>query len=192
LCRNGIVLEGDSSTFTSYSQMGDGDAATQCLRGGRALLALELITMIPLLLALPLCTIRLIGVHVSRLQPPSRWLHVELWASVVAALMQLVSCVAWGVSCYHASTAMVIFKEMTPTGFVWLAICFGALAANAALYWIIRNDPQQCMLGSVYGSELTEGHDAIAEQNYLEEPTRSASAAGATRGLPAAAFGGEI
>lgn len=193
MCRNGIILEGDASSFVSYSDMGDGDTARQCLRGGRALLALELMTLLPLLMALPLCTIRLMGVHVSRLQPPSRWLHVELWASVIAALLQLVSCVAWGVSCYHASAAMVIFTEMTPTGFVWLAICFGALAANAALYWVIRSDPQQCMLGSAYGSELTERHDAIADQNYLpEEPTRNAAAGATPHGLPAAAFGGEI
>ena len=43
-----------------------------------------------------------------------------------------------------------------------VGLCCGYLWLNALGYLVIRRDPQGCRLGSIYGSELSEGNRPMA------------------------------
>jgi hypothetical protein len=177
----------DEDFYFKYSDL-DTDVGRSCSRGGKVLLGLELITLACLAPAMCLLTVRILGVHVSTLQPAAKFLHVEAYLTLAATIGQFLSCLAWGITCLRSSSQMDVIAEMTPTGYVWLILGAVFLVASVALYWVIRSDPE-CVLGSVYGGQLhgTDQNEPIARNGYIDEDVSPNNHV-----LPADHYGGQI
>ena len=113
---NGIQAE---EVWINYAKM-DTSLGDVCTNGGRVFVALCIIALWPILLATILATIRLFGLHLSVLQPPSRWINVEFGCTILGALSMTIALAVWGATCYQkASSELPLIAEMTPTGYVW-------------------------------------------------------------------------
>lgn len=113
-----------------------------CVVGGRAFLAMQVLSFVLLLALIALLLFRIMGgVAITALAHPAHSVLIESWMALIATLLQLVAVSVWGGTCLKAVHKISEFN-VTLTGFGFTITCLFFLLAQLVLLFFVRRDPR--------------------------------------------------
>lgn len=160
----------------------DSSRCSKCTSGGKGLIAMQVFAFIGLTFCLFFSFIRVLGVHISALEPTRKVLFFEFFATGNNALWFFLSVCVYGGTCFHAASG-VANNSITGTGFGYIICCFFFLIFNAVIIYNIRSDSTTHLGSSAAGTDYTNETDANSTHytapttNYQYNPDAAAYSA---------------